>query len=121
MYAVPQASCTATGVAGATQLNDAATVTNWPVDRQPALVGDNSPAGRRATATSTVDPATSSEWLCFRVDFPLGAGNEYQDAGGHARPRRSTPSRRQQPLSLMTSWSERADETLRWSTDARRA
>ena len=80
VYAVPQASCTAAGVAGATQLNDAATVTNWP-STVTRLVGDNFPGGQAGDRDLTVDPATASEWLCFRVDFPLGSGNDFQDAG----------------------------------------
>jgi len=78
VYAVPQASCTAAGVAAATRLNDAATVSPWPGAVSP-LIGSNAQGAQTGDRDLTVGAPT--EWLCFKVDFPTTAGNEYQDAG----------------------------------------
>jgi spore coat-associated protein N len=78
VYAVPQGSCTADGVAGKPQLNGDGTVTGWP-SAVTGLVGDNTPGFQEGDRELTVGAA--SEWLCFRVDFPKSAGNDFQDAG----------------------------------------
>ena len=78
VFAVAQADCTAGGVATATRLNAASTVTPWPAAVTP-LVGLNTPGEDDGDRELTVGGA--AEWLCFKVDFPSGAGNEFQDAG----------------------------------------
>ena len=67
-----------------------ATVTPWPGTVPPAG-GQQRPGPGPGDRGLTV--GTPAEWLCFKVDLPLSAGNEYQDAGVDARPCRSTPSR----------------------------
>ncbi len=76
VYAVAQGGCTPAGVAGLTALNDPSTVTAWPGTVQP-LVGSNAQGAQGGDRQLTV--GGSSEWLCFAVDLPIGAGNEYQD------------------------------------------
>lgn len=78
VFAVPQASCVAGGLGTATPINDPATVTPWPGTVSP-LVGSNTQGQDPGDRGLTV--GTPAEWLCFKVDLPLSAGNEYQDAG----------------------------------------
>ncbi|WP_426593157.1 hypothetical protein ACPPVS_15650 [Cellulomonas sp. McL0617] len=77
MYAVPAASCTQAGTDAATTINNGGVaVTNWPTIPG-ALVGSSAvgpDAGDR-----TIAGGNNTESLCARVDFPIGAGNEYQD------------------------------------------
>ncbi len=75
MYAV--SDCTAAGTDNATTINNSGqAVTNWPTTADPLVgnvaVGDDQ--GDR-----TLAGGNNSESLCARVDFPISAGNEYQD------------------------------------------
>lgn len=77
MYALPAALCTQAGTDVATTINNTgAAVNNWPA--VPAdLVG--SPAVGAQTGDRAISGGNNTEPLCARVDFPIGAGNEYQD------------------------------------------
>lgn len=73
---IPSAQCTEDAFpAGATPLPSANGVSNWP-DTFTKLVGD------KATGKDDGDRRLLSggqEWLCFKVYFPIGATNEFQD------------------------------------------
>jgi len=79
MYALSATSCTLTGTNAATTINTAGVpVNNWPASPGNPLVGD--PGVSLATGDRTLPSGVgNSESLCARVDFPISAGNEYQD------------------------------------------
>ncbi|WP_421734891.1 TasA family protein [Cellulomonas sp.] len=69
--------CNAAGVAASTRINADSTVSGWTTAARP-LLGANT-QGLDAGDRELI--AGASEWLCFRVDFPSGSGNEFQDTG----------------------------------------
>ena len=77
VYAVDQARCTAATIGTAAPLNTAP-ATGWTAASTP-LVGSTDQGADDGDRDLTVED--SSEWLCFRVDFPDTAGNDYQNSG----------------------------------------
>ncbi|MEZ0448794.1 TasA family protein [Cellulomonas sp. ICMP 17802] len=73
-YDLPQAQCSATTFP-ATAPTALGTATSWTSAVTPLVgsVAQGQDAGDRPLA------AGGSEWLCFKVDFPLSADNSYQD------------------------------------------
>ena len=79
MYAVDPAACNDAGTNAATTINNSgAAVTGWP-SVAAALVGN--PAQTAQAGDRNLAGGGGTEGLCARVDFPLSAGNEYQDTG----------------------------------------
>jgi spore coat-associated protein N len=75
LYAV--ADCTLAGTNAAQTINNSGQpVSNWPTTALP-LVGD--PVGPSADDRTLAGGTNATDTLCARVDFPLDAGNEYQD------------------------------------------
>ncbi|WP_456789438.1 TasA family protein [Cellulomonas sp. P5_C5] len=77
VYQVDQGSCSATGLVGQTALN--AAPPSPLLGTSTSLVGDTLQGDDPGDRDLPMD--RTSEWLCFRVDFPDTAGNAYQDAG----------------------------------------
>ncbi|MBO3083389.1 hypothetical protein [Cellulomonas fengjieae] len=77
VYAVPEAGCNAAGVAALQPLDPSGAEKPWPGTARP-LVGSSAQGSQEGDRVLAV--GTPEEWLCFRVDFPASAGNEYQDA-----------------------------------------
>jgi spore coat-associated protein N len=79
MYAVDAASCTLAGTNGVTTINTSGgAVSNWPLSPGAPLVG-NPGVGPNTGDRTLPSGIGNTESLCARVDFPLSAGNEYQD------------------------------------------
>jgi hypothetical protein len=77
VYAVDQARCTAATIGTAAPLNTAP-ATGW-TSTSTRLVGSTDQGDDDGDRTLPVDAST--EWLCFRVDFPVTADNQYQNSG----------------------------------------
>ena len=80
VYDVAPENCTEGGISAGTLLNGSGAQSPWPAAVTP-LVGSNAQGPQ--SGDRTLDADTSSEWLCFRVDFPLTPDdqNQYQGAG----------------------------------------
>ena len=69
--------CSAAGTASATVINNAGAVDNWPTTPAVLVGGLSFPGNNRELPGGNMPQSTEN--LCARVDFPLSAGNEYQD------------------------------------------
>lgn len=78
MFAVATAADCGPAATTGTPLNPPGTITPWPATTT-ALVGN--PSQGLQGGERVLDAGTPSEWLCARVDFPVTAGNQYQDSG----------------------------------------
>ncbi|KQY24105.1 hypothetical protein ASD16_00600 [Cellulomonas sp. Root485] len=70
--------CSAAALGATPVALNAAPATPWP-SASTSLVGDTAQGADSGDRDLTVED--SSEWLCFRVDFPDTAGNDYQNTG----------------------------------------